>query len=138
VDIFERHELRLARGEDMSPELVLDQAIDWGFERAQMVSRPGEAARRGDILDIFPPGYEKPLRLEFFGDTLEDIRLFDATSQRSLASLEEFRLACCPWPRWWAAATIATQQPAAGSCCARKASSTASRPPPWLAWPKAK
>ena len=92
VDIFERHELRLARGEDMSPELVLDQAIDWGFERAQMVSRPGEAARRGDILDIFPPGYEKPLRLEFFGDTLEDIRLFDATSQRSLASLEEFRL----------------------------------------------
>ncbi|WP_353116474.1 transcription-repair coupling factor [Nitratidesulfovibrio sp.] len=92
VDIFEHHELRLARGEDMSPELVLDQAIDWGFERAQMVSRPGEASRRGDILDIFPPGYEKPLRLEFFGDTLEDIRLFDATTQRSLASLDEFRL----------------------------------------------
>lgn len=90
--LFESHELRLARGDDMAPELVLEQAVDWGFERVQMVTTPGEIAVRGDILDIFPPGYEKPLRLEFFGDTLDDLRMFEPTSQRSLASLDGFTL----------------------------------------------
>lgn len=89
ADIFASHELTLARGDEMAPELVLEQAVDWGFERVQMVSRPGEIAVRGDIADIYPPGYERPLRLEFFGDTLEDIRLFDAANQRSLATLDE-------------------------------------------------
>ncbi len=86
---FTEHELVLQKGADMSPELVVEQAIAWGYERVSMVSRPGELAQRGDILDIFPPGYEKPIRLEFFGDLLEDMRLFDAVSQRSLMSVAE-------------------------------------------------
>lgn len=90
--LFATHELILARGDDMAPELILEQAIEWGFERAQMVSRPGEIAVRGDIVDIFPPGSERPLRIEFFGDTIEDIRLFDAGTQRSLGSLQQFVL----------------------------------------------
>ncbi len=89
---FAEHELLLTKGGEMSPELVVDQAVTWGYERVQMVSRPGELAQRGDILDIFPPGYEKPVRLEFFGDLLEDMRLFDATSQRSLVSMPEVTL----------------------------------------------
>ena len=89
VSIFRNHELRLYKGMDMAPELVLDQAIDWGYVRAQMVSMPGEVAMRGDILDIFCPGYNKPLRLEFFGDTLDDIRLFNPSSQRSVADCAE-------------------------------------------------
>ncbi len=86
---FGDHELLLTKGGEMSPELLVDQAVTWGYERVQMVSRPGELAQRGDILDIFPPGYEKPVRLEFFGDLLEDMRLFDANSQRSLVSVPE-------------------------------------------------
>lgn len=92
VNLFDAHELSLSRGEEMAPELVVEQAVDWGFERVQMVSRPGEVAMRGDIVDIFPPGYERPLRTEFFGDTLEDIRLFDAGNQRSVGSLDGFVL----------------------------------------------
>lgn len=49
-------------------------------------------ARRGDIFDIFPSGYPRPVRMEFFGDTLEELRLFDAESQRSLQGLDELTL----------------------------------------------
>ncbi len=105
---FAEHELILQKGADMSPELVVDQAVNWGYERVQMVSRPGELAQRGDILDIFPPGYEKPIRLEFFGDMLEDMRLFDAVSQRSLLSVPEITV-LAPLP---IAASQALQQKA--------------------------
>ncbi len=89
LQFFDGHELLLQKGAEMSPEMLVEQAVDWGYERVQMVARAGEIARRGDILDIFPPGYEKPVRLEFFGDFLEDMRLFDANSQRSLSSIAE-------------------------------------------------
>ena len=89
LDFFEGQELKLERGEEISPEMILEQAVTWGYERVSMVSNPGEIARRGDILDIMPPGYTKPLRLDFFGDFLEEIRLFDPSTQRSRGSLAE-------------------------------------------------
>ncbi len=92
VNIFDTHELCLTKGMEMAPELVLEQAIDWGYVRSPMVNIPGEVAVRGDILDIFCPGYIKPLRLEFFGDTLDDIRHFDPVSQRSIADIAEVRM----------------------------------------------
>ncbi len=91
-DFFTAHELTLTKGADMSPDLLVDQAVTWGYERVQMVTRPGDIAKRGDILDIFPPGYEKPIRMEFFGDLLDDMRLFDAVSQRSLISIDELTI----------------------------------------------
>ncbi len=88
VHFFENRELRLVRGEDVSLDMILEQATLWGYERVPMVSNPGEVARRGDILDIMPPGYDKPIRLDFFGDTIEEIRLFDPVSQRSKSQLD--------------------------------------------------
>lgn len=92
ADIFDDHELILRKSMEMAPELVLDQAVDWGYTRVPMVSIPGDIAVRGDILDIYCPGYAKPLRLEFFGDVLDDIRLFDPVSQRSIADIAEVRM----------------------------------------------
>ena len=89
LDFFDSRTLDLQRGGEYSPELILDQAVEWGYERVSLVTRPGDMARRGDILDIFPPGYAKPVRLEFFGDAIEEMRLFDAESQRSLQHLED-------------------------------------------------
>lgn len=91
-DIFTFHTLSLQLGNELAPELVLEQAVSWGFVRASMVTQPGEIAIRGDILDIFPPGYTRPVRLEFFGDTLDEIRLFDAASQRSVKNLDQLTL----------------------------------------------
>ncbi len=92
LNFFDGQELVLPKGAEMSPELLLEQCAAWGYERVQMVTRPGDLACRGDIFDIFPPGYEKPVRLEFFGDMLEDMRLFDASSQRSLKNIFEITL----------------------------------------------
>lgn len=91
-DFFVNRCLCVAPGQDYSPDLILEQALEWGFARSMMVTRPGEIARRGDILDIFAPGYARPARLEFFGDNIEEIRLFDPDTQRSLQNLEELCL----------------------------------------------
>ena len=92
LHFFDSRSLGLSRGGEYSPELILDQAVEWGYERVSLVTRPGDMARRGDILDIFPPGYAKPVRLEFFGDAIEEMRLFDAESQRSLRPLDDLTL----------------------------------------------
>lgn len=54
-----------------------------GFDRVPTVREVGEFAVRGGILDVFVPGTEEPVRLDFFGDTLESIRTFDPASQRT-------------------------------------------------------
>ena len=56
-----------------------------GFDRVATVREVGEYAVRGGILDVFVPGSSEPVRLDFFGDTLESIRTFDAASQRTSA-----------------------------------------------------
>ncbi|BCS87055.1 transcription-repair coupling factor [Pseudodesulfovibrio sediminis] len=82
----------LSKGEEMSPDILLEQLVSWGYVRRKLVSGPGDMAMRGDILDIHAPGYALPLRFEFFGDMLEEIRLFDPASQRSKADLIEATL----------------------------------------------
>ena len=64
--------------EDIAARLALN-----GFERVPTVREVGEFAVRGGILDVFVPGSEEPLRLDFFGDTLETVRSFDPVSQRT-------------------------------------------------------
>ena len=64
----------------------------YGYGRAETVMEAGEYAVRGGIVDVFVPGYETPLRLDFFGETLDSIRTFDALSQRTVGTLEQFQL----------------------------------------------
>ena len=67
--------------------LAMDGIVGWlelnGFTRASTVREAGEYAVRGGIIDLFPPGVPDPVRLDFFGDTLELIRTFDPETQRS-------------------------------------------------------
>ncbi|MDI7863191.1 transcription-repair coupling factor [Rhizobiaceae bacterium n13] len=63
-----------------------------GFERVATVREVGEFAVRGGILDVFVPGTEEPLRLDFFGDTLESIRSFDPASQRTIGQARSLDL----------------------------------------------
>ncbi len=59
-----------------------------GFSRTGTVVDPGDFAVRGGIIDIYPPGADTPVRLDFFGDKLESLRSFDPQSQRSLGALK--------------------------------------------------
>jgi len=65
---------------------------DNGYMRTDTVREAGEFAIRGDIVDIFPPGYESPVRIDLFGDDIESIRSFDATSQMTTGILDRFEL----------------------------------------------
>ena len=60
-----------------------------GYHRVDMVEKRGEVAVRGGLLDVFPPTEEHPLRLEFWGDTVEEIRWFKVADQRSLEVAED-------------------------------------------------
>ena len=57
-----------------------------GYSRASTVRDVGDYASRGGILDLYPPGAAAPVRLDFFGDTLESIRAFDPETQRSTSN----------------------------------------------------
>ncbi len=63
-----------------------------GYARASTVREPGEFAIRGGLIDIFPPGAEEPLRLDFFGDTLESVRAFDPEKQTTTRQLDRVDL----------------------------------------------
>ncbi len=63
-----------------------------GYVRAGTVMEPGEYAIRGGIIDVFPSGFAEPVRIDTFGDTIESLRSFDTTTQRSGAPIPEFRL----------------------------------------------
>jgi transcription-repair coupling factor (superfamily II helicase) len=76
----------ISRGNEyLLPELAL-KLIEIGYLRVDMVVKRGEFAIRGGILDVFPTTSEHALRLEFFGDELEDVREFSVADQRSIAS----------------------------------------------------
>lgn len=85
--------LKLESGKDyLLPELSL-KLVEQAYQRVDMVSRRGEFAVRGGILDIFPTTAEHAVRLEFFGDELEEMREFSVSDQRSSATkLEQLTL----------------------------------------------
>lgn len=58
-----------------------------GFQPVSTVAEPGDYALRGGIIDIYPPGHAGPVRLDFFGDTLESLRRFDPDTQRTVEKL---------------------------------------------------
>jgi transcription-repair coupling factor (superfamily II helicase) len=75
--------VRLRAGHDADPDAALARLVEIGYARVEMVSKRGEIAVRGGLLDVFPPTEEHPLRVEFFGDTVEEIRSFRVADQRS-------------------------------------------------------
>ena len=73
-------------------EDIVSKFSDMGYVRESFVSKTGEFALRGYVLDIFPINSENPLRIEFFGDSVSSIRYFDVDSQRSLSNILEFSI----------------------------------------------
>ncbi|MBN1632761.1 MAG: transcription-repair coupling factor [Ignavibacteria bacterium] len=67
---------------------LISKLEQYGYEKKYLVEMPGDYAVRGGIVDIYPENFYSPVRIEFFGDTIESIREFDINSQRSVNSLE--------------------------------------------------
>ena len=77
------HALSVAPGNVVGMASIVEWLELNGYMRASTVREAGEYAVRGGILDLFPPGMDMPVRLDFFGDSLETIKTFDAQTQRS-------------------------------------------------------
>jgi transcription-repair coupling factor (superfamily II helicase) len=79
----------LESGEEVEREGLIRRLENTGYLRVSLVEEKGEYSIRGGVIDIFPPLYDMPVRLEFWGDRVESIRQFDPLSQRSHGHLQE-------------------------------------------------
>src|SRR4051812_17337885 len=73
-------------------EATIAALVRAGFSRAPVVEDAGTFAVRGAVIDLFPPVYRHPVRIELFGDEIESIRLYDAATQRTLRPLDAVHL----------------------------------------------
>ena len=79
-------------GQSLDMDKLVHHLEHNGFERVSSVREIGDFAVRGGIVDLFAPGSDAPVRLDFFGDTLETVRAFDPASQRTMKTLKDFSL----------------------------------------------
>jgi transcription-repair coupling factor (superfamily II helicase) len=79
----------ITAGQQLDPDLLSGALAASGYEHASLVTRVGEFSRRGGIIDFFSPAREHPVRMEFFGDTIESLRAFDPETQRSLQEIAQ-------------------------------------------------
>ncbi|MEG4419679.1 transcription-repair coupling factor [Microcoleus sp. LAD1_D5] len=89
---FKPYCLTLKRGAVQDSKILDRQLVSMGYDRVTLVEMEGQWSRRGDIVDVFPVAAELPVRLEWFGDDLEQIREFDPSSQRSLDKVDRLIL----------------------------------------------
>lgn len=80
--------VELVTGSEAGHEKLVGSLAGMGYTRADMVYEPGEFSVRGGIIDVYPPGADGPVRVEFFGDTVESMRRFDPDTQRSHTELD--------------------------------------------------
>ncbi|MFW6285394.1 MAG: transcription-repair coupling factor, partial [Bacillota bacterium] len=80
------------KGDGIEPDALIAKLVAMGYTHATEVEKVGDYAKRGSIVDVFPMGYEEPVRFDFFDIEIDSIRLFDVNSQRSKASVASVTL----------------------------------------------
>jgi transcription-repair coupling factor (superfamily II helicase) len=91
-DVIDRKRLTVRVGEELLVDMLLDHLDGAGYRREDPVVEAGSFARRGGIVDVFPPGRPWPLRIEFFGDRIDGLREFDPATQRRRHEVESVTL----------------------------------------------
>ena len=76
-------------GEEIERDYLVTKLVSGGYTHAAIVEEPGDFSIRGGIIDIFSPLYADPLRIEFYGDLVESMRFFSASSQRKFNNIQE-------------------------------------------------
>lgn len=74
--------------ENQKPQVLAAEWVRCGYEVSPIVTSPGQFARRGGIMDVWPPGDRFPARIEFFGDEVEMLRRFDPENQRTIQIID--------------------------------------------------
>jgi len=84
--------IHLQIGQEKPLRVLLEQLVQSGYQRADTITRPGEFAVRGGLLDVFPVGDQNPCRIDLFGDTIDSLRRFQVESQRSIGPEESLSI----------------------------------------------
>ncbi len=84
--------LKISKGDLLSHEFIKETLFEYSFERVDFVTEPGQFALRGGLIDLFSFSDNKPWRLDFFGDTVEKIKVFDIDTQRSLEEVDSIEI----------------------------------------------
>ncbi|MEJ6574478.1 MAG: transcription-repair coupling factor, partial [Actinomycetes bacterium] len=87
ADILDEEVIHLALNKEMAMSKLIERLSYFGFTRTDLVEKRGDFAVRGGILDLFPSDHEHPIRLDFFGDAIEDIQYFQVADQRTYAAI---------------------------------------------------
>jgi transcription-repair coupling factor (superfamily II helicase) len=90
--VFAPHCMTLSKGREVSLKQLSHSLAQLGYERVALVETEGQWSQRGDIVDVFPVAAELPVRLDLFGDELDQMREFDPVTQRSLDPIDRLIL----------------------------------------------
>lgn len=91
-DLYKKSDLKIKLGDTIDIHKLVNKLYDLGYTRESVVNKTGEIAVRGFVVDIFPINYKKPIRIEFWGDTVDSIRYFNVDSQMSLDNIKEINV----------------------------------------------
>jgi len=84
--------ISIKKGDYIKRDEFIRKLIDFGYDEVEIVETPGEFARRGGIVDVFPLNQSFPLRFEFLGNRINSIRKFDVSTQSSFEKIESFTI----------------------------------------------
>ncbi|HEM5333022.1 TPA: transcription-repair coupling factor [Streptococcus suis] len=91
-ETYKGSKIKLEVGQEIEVDKLVKNLVNIGYKKVSRVLTQGEFSQRGDILDIFDMQSETPYRMEFFGDEIDGIRIFDVDSQKSLENLDEISI----------------------------------------------
>lgn len=89
---FLKYRRMIRLGDEVDPDELKNFLVQAGYEYNSVTSAPGEFSGRGDIIDVYSPSMENPVRIEFFDTEIDSLRTFDPVSQRSVESISQFQI----------------------------------------------
>ncbi len=91
-DVLRRSETALAVGDEYPLEALREALVSEGYVYSELVDGKGQFSVRGGIVDVFPPELDMPVRIEYFGDEIDQMKLFDAMTQRSTEQIQNIKI----------------------------------------------
>ena len=89
---LKRKTITIKMGDVLGLDFVNETLFEYGFDRVNFVTQPGEFSVRGGIIDVFSFAYQHPYRIEFFDDEIESLRSFDVNTQLSISPIDRIDL----------------------------------------------
>lgn len=89
MKIYKDKKIYIKINDEISIDTIVSKLFDLGYKRETIVNKTGEFSVRGFVLDIFPISHENPIRIEFWGDNIDKIKIFNTDNQRSISNIDE-------------------------------------------------